>query len=87
MRELVLDDRSRFRVEQGRGEGGDQGDEGGEGGSAREGDDARLATDVAEEVIAGAREDATAVTAHEADVRDLCGGRSSGDGRVHSCVS
>lgn len=70
--------------EVGRGKGGEERNKGGERGVARKGDYACLTANVPEEVITGTGEYATAITAHEANMRDLGIGRSSGDASMWS---
>lgn len=61
-----------------RGKRGEERNKCGEGGVTRKGDYARLTTNIAEKVIAGAGENAAAITAHETHMSDLGVGRSSG---------
>lgn len=67
LRELVPERRvGRARGEERGGELGERGDEDGVAGGARDGDDAGLPADVAELLVARARQDAAAEAAHEA---------------------
>uniref|UniRef100_A0A8R7TFI8 Uncharacterized protein n=1 Tax=Triticum urartu TaxID=4572 RepID=A0A8R7TFI8_TRIUA len=70
VRELVPERRGGLAGDEERGgELGERGEEDGVGGGARDGDDAGLAADVAELVVARARQDAAAEAAHEAHER------------------